>query len=115
MQPLRLFVLAWLGSGLGAVLGSILGNAAGPLGLKVGAALGGAGFLLATVALATRLGWLPPVERRGAFVGGLLGFAVAIPISLAHLDTPITPIMAAGLIGAGVLLGAGVARGWGRP
>jgi hypothetical protein len=92
----------------------MLGNAAGPLGLTVGAVLGGAGFLLATLVLATRLGWLPPSERRGAFGGGLLGFAIAIPISLAHLHTPATPIMASGLIGAGVLLGAGVARGWAR-
>lgn len=90
--------------------GSILGNAAGKTGLFAGAAAGGVLGVTAAVALAVRLRWLPPATRLGAWLGGIGAFAVAAPIAVTHLDTPITPVVACGLVGAGVLLGAGAAR-----
>ena len=112
MRPLPTLLLAWMGTGLGALVGSILGNAGGPQGLKAGAMAGGMLGLLGAVLAARRLTWLPRGETRGAFLGGLAGFAVAIAVTLTHMDTPIIPVLSTGLAGIGALLGAGVARGW---
>jgi hypothetical protein len=114
MATLRAFptlLLTWLATGGGAFLGSVLGNAAGPTGLLVGGAIGGAAGLAIGVLLASRMGWLPPRERTGALLGGLIGFAIATPIALSNLHTPVTPVLACGLAGIGALFGAGVARG----
>jgi len=104
-------LLTWLATGGGAFLGSVVGNAAGPSGLFVGGAIGGAAGLALGVLLASRMGWLPTRERTGALVGGLIGFAIATPIALSNLHTPVTPVLACGLAGIGALFGAGVARG----
>lgn len=106
--------LSWFATGLGAAVGSILGNAAGSRGLQAGAVTGGVLGLLGAVAAAKRLAWLPSGETRGAFFGGLVGFALAIAVTLTHMQTPIVPVLSCGLAGIGVLLGAGVARGWAR-
>ena len=98
-------------AGLGAVIGSILGNAAGRLGLFVGAVVGGVAGVGAAVAGLGKLQWLSPEDRRGAFIGGTAGFAVAAPIAVTNLHTPVTPVLICGLAGAGLLLGVGVARG----
>jgi hypothetical protein len=34
----------------------------------------------AAVAVLTKLGWLDRADHRGAFVGGIVGFAVAAPM-----------------------------------
>jgi hypothetical protein len=104
------FLLAWLDAGLGAVVGSILGNAAGRTGLFTGAILGGLAGTWFGVWGAARWGWLPPELRKGATWGGVLGFALAAPIAVTNLDTPLTAIVACGLVGAGALIGVGVAR-----
>ncbi len=112
MKPLVLFTVAWGLAGLGAVIGSILGNAAGRPGLIAGAVIGGVVGVGATVAAASRLGWLPIGDRVGALLGGVVGFAVAAPIAVTNLHTPVTPVLICGLAGVGLLLGVGVARGW---
>jgi hypothetical protein len=105
---------SWGLAGIGAIAGSIAGSAAGKPGLFIGALVGGvAGVWVAVAALVT-LRWLPREDRRGAFVGGVLAFAVAAPIAATNLHTPVTPVMICGLVGAGLLLGVGVARGWSR-
>jgi hypothetical protein len=104
-------LLTWLATGGGAFLGSVLGNSASPTGLYVGGAIGGAAGLALGVLLASRMGWLPLRERGGALLGGLIGFAIATPIALSNLHTPVTPVLACGLAGIGALFGAGVARG----
>jgi len=114
MRVFPTLVLSWLATGFAAGVGSILGNAAGASGLQVGAIAGGVLGLLAALVLARRFAWLSTAETRGAFLGGLAGFAVAIPITLSHMQTPIVPVLSCGLVGIGVLLGAGVARGWAR-
>ena len=114
MRVFPVLAISWLLTGFGALLGSILGNAAGPQGLKAGAMVGGVLALLAGVAGAKRFGWLPAGEARGGFLGGLVGFALAVAITLTHMQTPIVPVLSCSLVGVGVLLGAGVARGRAR-
>ena len=114
MRAFPTLLLTWFVTGLGAMAGSILGNAAGPPGLRVGAVAGGVLGLLGAVTAARRLAWLPRGETRGAFVGGLVGFAFAVPITLTHMGSPLIPVLSCGLVGIGALLGAGVARGWAR-
>jgi hypothetical protein len=114
MRAFPTLLLSWLATGFAAALGSILGNAAGARGLQVGAVAGGVLGLLAAVVAARRLAWLPGRETRGAFVGGVIGFAMAVPITLTHMGTPVIPVLSCALAGIGTLLGAGVARGWAR-
>ena len=110
MRPLLVLTAGWALAGLGAVIGSILGNAAGKPGLFAGAIVGGILGVGAAVAAATRLRWLSTGDRRGALAGGILGFAVAAPIAVANLHTPVTPVLSCALAGVGVLLGAWLAR-----
>ena len=114
MKPFRTFLAAWGLAGLGAVIGSILGNAAGKPGLFAGAIVGGLLGVAAAVAGLAKLRWLLPEDRRGASIGGIVGFAVAAPIAVTNLHTPVIPVLICGLAGAGLLLGVGMARGWRR-
>ena len=114
MRVFPTLLACWLVTGFGAAVGSILGNAAGPLGLKIGAILGGVLCLLLAVTASARLGWLPARERTAAFLGGLAGFAVAVPITLSNMHTPLIPVASCALAGVGALLGAGFARGYRR-
>ncbi|MDP2957207.1 MAG: DUF4440 domain-containing protein [Longimicrobiales bacterium] len=114
MKPLPVLLTSWALAGLGAVVGSILGNAFGRVGLFAGAVVGGGLAIAGAVTLLARLRWLPPATRSGAIAGGLLGFLIAVPIAVSNLHTPITPIVSCALVGAGVLLGAGVVRGSAR-
>ena len=114
MKPIPAFLAAWVLAGLGAVLGSILGHTAGKPGLFIGAVAGGVLGVAAAVAALTRLHWLPAEDRRGAFIGGIVGFAVAGPIAVTNLQAPVIPVLISGLTGAGLLVGVGVARGWRR-
>ena len=114
LKPIPSFLAAWALAGLGAVIGSILGNAAGKTGLFAGAAVGGVVGVWAAVGALRKLSWLSAEDVRGAFVGGIAGFAVAVPIAVTNLHTPVTPVLICGLAGVGLLLGVGVARGWRR-
>ena len=114
MKSIPAVLIVWALAGLGAVLGSILGNAAGKPGLFVGAIIGGIVGVGAAVAVLSKLQLLPPEDRRGAAVGGILGFLVAAPIAGTNLHTPVIPVLICGLAGVGLLLGVGVARGWRR-
>lgn len=112
MKAFPLFLAVWALAGLGAVIGSMLGNAAGKAGLFAGALAGGVGGIALAVAIGSSRRWLARDDRAGAFLGAVAGFAVAAPIAVANLHTPITPVLVCGLAGVGLLLGAGVARGW---
>jgi hypothetical protein len=112
MKPFPLFIAGWGLSGLGAVVGSILGNAAGKPGLFGGALIGGVAGIGAAVLIGSKVRWLPVADRLGAFLGGSVGFAVASPIAVSNLHTPVIPVLICALAGVGLLLGVGVARGW---
>ena len=111
MKPLPVLVTLWLLPGFGAVGGSILGNAFGARGLFAGAVMGGVAATAAGIVLAVRMSWLPRATRLLATVGGFVGFAAAAGLAVTHLDGPVIPVLSCGLIGAGALLGAGVAVG----
>jgi hypothetical protein len=112
LKPARVFLSAWILTGIGAVLGSILGNGLGKRGLFVGAIVGGVVGVALSVVVGSRLQWLAREDRAGGLVGGIIGFAIAAPIAVTNLHTPITPVLVCALAGVGVLLGAGIARGW---
>jgi hypothetical protein len=112
VKPILTFITSWGLAGFGAIIGSILGSAAGKPGLFIGALVGGVAGVWVAVAALIKVQWLPPADRRGALLGGIVGFAVAAPIAATNLRTPIIPVMICGLVGAGLLLGVGMARGW---
>ena len=113
-KPIAVFVVTWTLTGLGAIIGSVLSHGAGKPGLLAGAVLGGVLGIGTAVVVLGKLQWLAPGDRRGAFVGGIVGFAVAAPIAVSNLHTPIIPILTCALTGLGLLLGVRVARGWRR-
>jgi len=112
VNPLPALLAAWALTGVGAVIGSILGNAGGKSGLFAGAVVGGVVGVWAAVAAGIKLRWLSRQDRRGAFVGGIVGFGIAAPIAVTNLHTPVTPVLVCALAGVGLVLGAGFARGW---
>jgi len=112
LKPISVFIATWALAGVGAVIGSALGSRAGKPGLFGGALVGGVLGVVAAVLVLTKLHWLLAEDRRGALVGGIAGFAVAAPIAVTHLHTPLTPVLICGLSSVGLLLGVGVARGW---
>jgi hypothetical protein len=114
LKPIPVLLAAWAFAGFGAVIGSILGRSAGKPGLFAGAVLGGVLGISAAIAVLTKLHWLSPGDRTSAFLGGIVGFGIAVPIAVTHLHTPIAPIFSCGLVGAGLLAGVGLARGWKR-
>ena len=114
MKPLPVLLLSWFLAGLGSAGGSILGNALGSTGLTIGALVGGTLATAAAVALSGRFAWIPLASRAFATLGGLVAYGLAAALAVTHLSTPIVPVLSCSLVGAGVLLGAGVSRGLGR-
>jgi hypothetical protein len=110
VKPIPAFLAAWSFAGLGAVVGSILGHGAGKPGLFAGAVLGGVCGIWVAVGVVAKLRWLSPRDRRGAFVGGILGFAVAAPVAVNNLHTPVIPVLICALAGVGLLVGAAFGR-----
>jgi hypothetical protein len=111
LKPLRTLLAGWAFGGLGAALGSVLGRAFGHTGLFVGAGAGGSLAVALVAKLLIKVEWLPASSYRGALAGGLLGFAIAIPIAVTNLRTPIVPLASCALVGVGLLFGAGAAAG----
>jgi len=110
LKPIPALLFAWGLAGLGAVTGSILGSAAGKVGLFTRAVFGGLAGVGGAVFGLTKFQWLPPEDRRSALVGGIIGFAVAAPIAVTNLHTPVIPVLISALAGLGLLVGVGVAR-----
>ncbi len=103
-------VLVWLVTGLAAVGGSMLGGSWGDRTLFAGAIVGGALGVVVGVWLAAAFGWMPARARGRAAAWGILGFAIAAPIAVLNLHTPVTPILACSLAGVGALIGVGRAN-----
>lgn len=106
MRPIGIVLGGWIFTAAGAVLGSVAGNPFGPRGLFAGAVAGGMGGIALVTEVFRRLGWLaPPHDHRARFMG-LIGLCLAAPLARMTLDTPMTPILAAGLVGLAMLVGA---------
>jgi hypothetical protein len=108
MRPLPVLLASWALTGLGAALGSVLGNAFGSRGTFLGQVAGGVIAIIGTVMLLVRVRWLPQGTPLAATLGGLVGLAVAAPLVFGHPNAPITLLFGCGLVGAGVLVGAGM-------
>jgi hypothetical protein len=107
MQAHATLIVVWLLSGLAAVGGSMLGAAMDEPAPIAGAIVGGPFGVILSVWLASRLGWMPAYARGRAMAWGIIGFAIAAPIAVLNLHTPLTPILAASLAGVGALVGVG--------
>ncbi len=101
-----LFFTATIFAGLGGALGSILGNAGGPQTLRIGGILGGLVMSSAAARVGVWRGWVPRDRawRTALFAG--VGFMLAAAIALNTLSSPVGPVLSAGLVGLGAVLGA---------
>jgi hypothetical protein len=106
IERLRLFLITWLLGSAGAAGGSIAGHSAGPLGLRVGAVLGGAAGVTLATTFARRVRWLDPRLHVPATAGALVGFACAAFTAVSTLSSPIGPVLSTLMIGLGAIAGA---------
>jgi hypothetical protein len=107
MRTLRVVVLAWLLTDCGAALGWAVGRPFGRRAFFMGAIILGTLAILLAIRLVSGFGWLNPDRRRGGSIGALCAFALAAPLAAMNLDTPVVPLLVMGLVGIGVVLGAG--------
>lgn len=107
MRTLRVVVLTWLLTDCGAVLGWALGKQLGRQELFLGAIVFGTLAILLAIRLLVRFQWLNPERRRGGSIGGLCAFALAAAFASTNMDTPLVPLLVMGLVGLGVIAGAG--------
>lgn len=110
MKAHATLLAVWLFTGIAAVLGSMAGAPWGKSTLFAGAVLGGPVGVAAGVWIAASLKWIPAYARARAIAWGVLGFAIAAPIAVLNLHSPVTPILACSLAGVGALVGVGRAR-----
>ena len=107
MRTLRVVLAAWILTVCGAALGYLLGE---PFSRQAsflwGVVLGTLAILL-TIRLVVRARWFNAERRRGGSIGGLCGFAIAAPLASMNLDRPLVALSCLGLVGIGVILGAG--------
>ena len=110
-----LFLTATILAGLGGALGSILGNAGGPGMLRVGGIIGGLLMSFLAARIGVWRGWVPREHagRTAIFAGA--GFLLAAAIALNTLSSPVGPVLSAGLVGLGAVLGAGTPAGAAHP
>lgn len=110
MKAQGTFILVWICAGLGAVAGSKSGATLSPAGFLAGGLAGGALGVAAGVLGASLFGWIAPPEKRLAILWGVVGLALAAPLALLNLRTPVTSVLACALAGVGALWGVGRAR-----
>jgi hypothetical protein len=105
---MRLFLLLIAAGGAGGVIGSMFGAAAGKRGLFIGGFVGG--LIAAPLAsyLAARLRWIDPRDVKGTALGAALGFLAAAMIAINTLNSPLGPVLATLLVGAGGIVGGRV-------
>jgi hypothetical protein len=118
-HPLILAIIVSFTAGAGALGGSVLGvrreRSPGPhqwsTSLFVGAAVGGVLGVALAVWLATYLGAIARTRAQAwsAFIGGAVGFLLAIPIATHHLTGPLIPMASALLPGLGAAVASLIA------
>src|SRR5512138_322173 len=106
MRYVLLFLLTCFLGGAGGSAGAVLLGSLGRGGALAGGILIGAPLVVAGALLAARWQWIGLHQRFWTSIGGLLGFAVAILVTLSTLSTATGPLLGAALIGAGADLGA---------
>jgi hypothetical protein len=106
MKRLGIVLAGWGATALGGLAGGVAGQLVSAEGRYVGMILGAmAGVAAATDLLRSR-GWLtPPHDHRARFLG-LIALALAAPLAWMRLDEPLVPLLAAALVGVGMLVGA---------
>lgn len=107
MPQLRLLVVTSLCTGLGALAGVLVGRPLGARTTMLTAMVAGTMALLASLRLAASRGWMMPERRKGGSIGGLVGLGLASPLAVMTQQRPAVLVIAAGLVGLGVLVGAG--------
>lgn len=119
LKNLQLFITVCGVDGISILLGSIVGHKVldlivtgdpGNAGLFAGAILGGIVGIVAAVWLAVRAKLLDRASSRAAFLGGLLGFALAALIATRNLHGPLIPLASTALIGLGTILGKRISQ-----
>jgi hypothetical protein len=110
MHLFLLFLLMCLLSGVGGAVGSMAGHALGPGGLIVGGAIGGGLFVVGAALLASRWKWIRPAQRMWTAIGGIIGFALAVFVTLSTLSSPLGPALSTALAGIGAVLGSRIGR-----
>jgi hypothetical protein len=111
LRDVPLFILVCGLDGVCIFLGSVLGHGVSRAGLSVGAVAGGVFGIVAALYLSARLNLIGRVAFGAAFLGGVVGFAIAAVIAVENLHGPLIPMASVGLVGAGVIIGKLVYRG----
>ena len=110
MRFLWLFALMCVLGGIGGALGSMVGNAFGRGGVIGGGLVGGALLVVSAGYISKGCGWCDAHQRLWAIIGGLVGFGLAVIVTLSTLSSPVGPILSTLLIGTGAVLGARIGR-----
>jgi hypothetical protein len=106
MPLVLLFLLMCFLAGAGGALGSMIGHGLGPGGTIAGGVLGGALCVVAAAYLAARWRWILAEQRAWTTVGALIGFGMAVFVTLSTLSSPVGPALSTTLAGIGALLGS---------
>src|ERR1043166_4403343 len=101
-MPLQLlFLLMCFLAGAGGALGSMIGHGLGAGGTIAGGVIGGALGVVAAAFLAARWRWILAAQRLWTTVGGLVGFLMAVFVTLSTLSSPLGPVLSTSLAGIG--------------
>ncbi len=103
---IALFVAATVLGGIGGFAGSVLGSGLGRNALFAGGFIGGVVLAPVTGWLAARRGWIDARQRWAVAAGAAVGFLAAATLAINTLSSPVGPVIATTLTGAGALLGA---------
>ncbi len=110
MKKSLFVLLVSITAGFGAAVGTIVGGGLlGRAGFVAGGILFGVMGVSSSVRAACKLHLCNSTSERRAFVGGTVGFLLAVPLAILGsrlFHTPIIPITAAFLAGAGAVIGA---------
>jgi hypothetical protein len=107
MRILRVVLVAWLLTDCGVVVGWLIGRPFGRQPLFLGGVVLGTLAILLAIRVLVRNRWFNPDRVRGGSIGGLCAFALAAPLAAMNLDSPLIPLLVMGLVGVGVVVGAG--------
>src|SRR5213075_3140628 len=106
MPLVLLFLLTCLLAGAGGALGSMAGHALGAGGTIAGGVVVGALGVVAATFLGARWRWILVAQRVWTATGGLIGFTMAVFVTLATLSSPVGPAVSTSLAGLGAVLGS---------